>query len=132
MKITKTILLAMVLAIASTGLAMAAGTVQMSQAVAVTADVQNSTGNDLRAAVKLLAYDNTGNAVGHVCREVTLPANDVVTVSYQWRAPGYATGLYWTSKVTVGGDCVNHDVDDTDSDSDSDGDSDDSDDHYHH
>ncbi len=127
MKVAKIVILAMVVAFASTGLAMAGGTVQMNQAAAVSADVKNTTNNDVQAAVKLLAYDRVGNAVGHVCRVVTLPANDITTVSYLWRAPGYETGLYWTSKVQVGGACANHDADDTDSDSDSDGDSDDSD-----
>ena len=64
MKVAKIIILAMVVAFASTGLAMAGGTVQMNQAAAVSADVKNTTNNDLQAAVKLLAYDKAGNAVG--------------------------------------------------------------------
>jgi hypothetical protein len=127
MKSIKIIMLAMVIAVTTTGMAMAAGSVQVNQAVAVSANVQNSTNQDMRAAVKLIAYDNIGNAVGHVCREVTLPANDIISVSYLWRAPSYKTGLYWSSKVTQNGSCANHDSDDSDSDSDSDGDSDDSD-----
>lgn len=110
MKIAKTIILAMVIALASSGLAMAAGSVQTNQAVAVTADVKNSAGNDLQAAVRLLAYDNVGNEVGHVCREVSLPAGDITTVSYEWRAPAYVTGLYWSSKVDVNGVCDSQDT----------------------
>lgn len=128
MKVAKIILLAMVIALASTSLGMAAGSVQRDQSTYVSADVKNSANYDLQAAVKLLGYDNVGNAVGHVCREVTLPANDTITVTYRWRAPSYKTGLYWSSKVDIDGACSNHDGDDTDSDSDSDGDSDDSDD----
>lgn len=128
MKIAKIVLLAMVIALASTSLGMAAGAVQTLQSVYVSADVKNTADYDLQAAVKVTGYDNVGNAVGHVCREVTLPANDTITVTYRWRAPAYKTGLYWSSKVDIDGSCINHDGDDTDSDSDSDGDSDDSDD----
>ncbi len=128
MKITRTILLAMVIALASSGLAMAAGTVQMNQAVNVSADVQNTTGNYLHAAVRMMAYDQKGNAVGHVCREVTLRPNAVTTVDYTWRAPGYETGLYWSSKVDINGACVNQDADETDTSHDDS----DSDDHWDH
>ncbi|MBU0960542.1 MAG: hypothetical protein KKH60_03365 [Proteobacteria bacterium] len=128
MKIAKIILMSLVIALASTSLGMAAGSVQVNQSVYVSAEVKNTQDYDLQAAVKLLGYDNVGNAVGHVCREVTLPANDTITVTYRWRAPAYKTGLYWSSKVDIDGSCTNHDGDDSDSDSDSDGDSDDSDD----
>ena len=111
MKVAKIVILAMVVALTSSGLAMAAGSVQMNQAVAVTADVQNTAGTDLQAAVRLLAYDNVGNEVGHVCREVTLAAGDITTVSYEWRAPSYETGLYWSSKVDVNGNCDSQDTD---------------------
>lgn len=127
MKSIQLILLAMLIAVTTTGMAMAAGSVQVNEAISVSADVQNSTSNDVQAAVKLRAYDNVGNAVGHLCREVTLPASDTITVDYQWRAPAYKTGLYWSTKIVTNGTCDNHDGDDTDSDSDSDGDSDDSD-----
>lgn len=127
MKITKTIMLAMFIALVTSGLAMAAGTVQMNQAVAISADVQNSTGNYLAAAVRMQAYDNVGNAVGHLCREVTLRPNAVTSVSYLWRAPSYETGLYWSPKVEVNGACINQDADETDYDH---GDSD-SDDHWY-
>lgn len=118
----------MVFALACTSLGMAAGAVQINKSVYISADVKNTVDYDLQASVKLLGYDNVGNAVGHVCREVTLPANDTITVNYRWRAPAYQTGLYWSSQVTIDGNCINHDGDDSDSDSDSDGDSDDSDD----
>ncbi len=128
MKIAKTIIMAMVVALASTGLAMAAGTVQMGQTANVSADVKNSTGNYLQAAVRMQAFDNVGNAVGHVCKEVTLRPNDVTTVDYTWRAPDYETGLYWSPKVEIGGSCVNQDADESDySSHDSD-----SDDHWDH
>ena len=112
------------IALVSSGLALAAGTVQMNQAVNVSADVQNNSGNNLLAAVRLKAYDRVGNAVGHVCKEVTLAANGITTVDYAWLAPAYETGLYWSSKVDVGGACVNQDADETDASS-SDSDSDD-------
>ncbi len=127
MKRAAIILLATLIAFASTGLAMAAGSVQVDQTVTVSADVKNATDVDLQAAVKLVAYDIAGTAVGHVCREVSLAANKTTPVSYQWRAPSYETGLYWSSTVTIDGVCANHDGDDTDSDSDSDGDDEDSD-----
>ena len=127
MKKATIIFLAMLIAFATTIPAMAAGTVKMNDDVAVSAEVKNTASYDIDAAVKLIAYDIVGNAVGHVCREVILPAETITKVSYLWRAPDYETGLYWSSEVMVGGLCANHDADDTDSDSDSDGDSDDSD-----
>ncbi len=136
MKLTRTVLFAMFIAFATSGLALAAGSVQMNEAVAVSADVKNATGNYLRAAVRMRAFDDAGNAVGHVCREVTLRPNDITTVSYLWRAPSYETGLYWSPKVDVGGACVNQDADESDHDH-GDSDSDDhwydsdSDDHWH-
>jgi hypothetical protein len=128
MKVAKIVSMAIVIALAGTGLALAAGTVQMNQTANVSADVKNTTGNYLHAAVRMLAYDQKGNAVGHVCREVTLRPNAVTTVDYTWRAPGYETGLYWSPKVDINGACVNQDADETDySSHDSD-----SDDHWDH
>lgn len=132
MKIAKIMILAMIVALAGTTMAQAAGEVQMGRTVAVSADVKNSSDYTQQAAVRMLAYDTVGNVVGHLCREVSLPANEVITVSYLWRAPAYETGLYWSPKVTVNDNCVNHDSDDSDSDSDSDGDRDDSDEYYHY
>ncbi len=128
MKVAKTVSMAIVLALACPGLALAAGTVQMNQTANVSADVKNTTGKYLHAAVRMMAYDQKGNAVGHVCREVTLRPNDVTTVEYAWRAPAYETGLYWSPKVDINGACVNQDADETDySSHDSD-----SDDHWDH
>lgn len=124
MKLMKIVMLAAVFAFVASGVALAAGSVQMNQTVTVSADVKNTTNNGIRAAVKMAAYDKVGTAVGHLCKEVYLAANRVTTVNYLWQAPGYETGLYWSPKVEIGGSCVNatdgssHDSDDTDSDSD--------------
>ena len=101
MKIAKIMILAMIVAFTGTTMALAAGEVQVGRTVAVSADVKNSSNSSQQAAVRLLAYDTVGNAVGHLCREVVLPANEVITVSYLWRAPTYETGLYWSPKVTI-------------------------------
>lgn len=127
MKIAKIILLAMVVALVSASMGMAAGSVPMNQSVDVSANVKNTTSKDMRVAVKLLSYDDAGNAVGHVCSEVTLRANSTKTVTSRWQAPSYKTGLYWTSKLDINGSCTNTSYDGDDSD-----DSDDSDDDYYH
>ncbi|MBA3007591.1 MAG: hypothetical protein KKB91_14125 [Proteobacteria bacterium] len=141
MKIVQIILLAMVVALASTSMGMAAGSVQMNESVYVSANVKNTTSNALKAAVKLTAYDDAGTVVGKVCSEQYLRANSTKTVTFRWQAPNYKTGLYWSSKVVVAGTCINQvvgddsdhhddgdDSDDSDDDEDHDDDDDDSDD----
>lgn len=120
MKNVTILLLATLIAFTAAIPAMAAGTVKINDDVAVSAEVKNTAGYDIDAAVKLTAYDMVGNAVGHLCREVTLPAETTTRVSYLWRAPDYETGLYWSSQIVTGALCDNHDADDTDSDSDDD------------
>lgn len=123
------VILAALLLAGTPGTVRAGTQIQANRITDISASIENTGGHGTGAAVKLLAYDDAGTVIGHVCREIYLPANDVTTVNYAWRAPAYATGVYWSSKITPGGSCLNHDGDDTDSDSDSDGDSDDSDHH---
>lgn len=127
MKFSKILVVAMFLAVIISGPAMAAGTARMNEAVDVSANVQNTTNEYLQAAVRMKAFDKVGNAVGHLCQEVTLRPNAVTTVSYIWRAPGYETGLYWSPKVDINSACVYQDADESDHNH---GDSD-SDDHWY-
>ncbi len=110
----------MVVALASTSMGMAAGSVQVNESVYVSANVKNTTSKALRAAVKLTAYDDAGTVVGKVCSEQYLNANSTKTVTYRWQAPNYKTGLYWSSKVIVNGACINQVVGDDSDDSDDD------------
>ncbi|MFZ5760825.1 MAG: hypothetical protein ACOY32_14510 [Thermodesulfobacteriota bacterium] len=123
MKLAKMIVLAMLIAFFTSGMAFAAGTVKMNATTTVTASVKNNTSRSVYAAVKMMAFDAVGTAVGHLCREVYLRSNTTTPVSFSWQAPNYETGLYWTAKVDTSADCGTHDSDDRDSDSDSDGDS---------
>lgn len=107
MKLSKIVLFALIIAIASTGLAMAGSAVKMNQQAAVSTLIQNNHRYDVRAAVRMTGYDDAGTVVGHLCKEVTLNSNRVTQVSYLWQAPGYETGLYWSPKVAVGGYCAN-------------------------
>lgn len=122
MKLSKVILLAMVFAFALVTMAQAGTQVQLNQAALVKADIQNTTNNSVRAAVKLIGYDDVGTIIGHLCQETYLGANGVSSLSFNWQAPAYATGVYWSSKVEVGGTCATQ-VTSYDTDSDSDGDS---------
>ncbi|MEW6519047.1 MAG: hypothetical protein AB1461_06500 [Thermodesulfobacteriota bacterium] len=123
MKLAKIIILAILLAFVTTGLAQAAGSVKMNTNTTVTASVKNNTDRSVYAAVKMMVFDAVGTAVGHLCREVYLRSNNTTPVSFSWLAPNYETGLYWTAKVDTTGTCGTHDDDDADSDSDSDGES---------
>ena len=123
MKLAKIITLAILIAFATTGLALAAGSVKMNSATTVTASVKNNTSRSVYAAVKMMAYDAVGTAVGHLCREVYLRSNETTPVSFSWMSPNYETGLYWTAKVDTTGTCGTHDTNDADSDDDSDGES---------
>jgi len=124
MKLSKVLLLAMVFAFAMGTMAHAGSQIQLNQAAQVQAAIQNTTNNSVSAAVKLTGYDDVGAIIGHLCQETYLGANRTSTLSFNWQAPSYATGVYWSSKVEVGGSCASQSTSyDTDSDSDSDGDS---------
>jgi hypothetical protein len=123
MKSVKIILLAMLIAMSATGLALAAGSVKMNTTTNVSAAVKNTTGESVYAAVKMMGFDKVGTAVGHLCKEVYLPKYNTTVVNFSWLAPNYETGLYWSAKVDKYGSCGTHDTDDADSDSDSDGES---------
>ncbi len=123
MKLAKVIILAILLAFTTTGIAMAAGTVKMNTSTTVSASVKNKTSRSVYAAVKMMAFDKVGTAVGHLCKDVYLRSGVTTPVSFTWQAPNYETGLYWTARVDTSANCGNHDGDDRDSDSDSDGDS---------
>ena len=107
MKLSKIVLLALIIAFAATGLAVAGSSVKMNQQAAVSALIENSHWDDIRAAVRMTGYDDAGNVVGHLCKEVRLESRRVTQVSYLWQAPNYETGLYWSAKVDVGGYCTN-------------------------
>ncbi len=123
MKLAKIIILAILLAFTTTGMALAAGSVKMNSTTTVSASVTNKTSKSVYAAVKMMAFDAVGTAVGHLCKEVYLRSNQTTPVSFSWLAPNYETGLYWTAKVDTTADCGTHDHDDADSDDDSDGES---------
>lgn len=124
MKLSKIVLLAMIFAFVTVGMAQAGTQVQLNQNAEVKAAVKNTTGNTVRAAVKLTGYDDVGTAIGHLCQETYLAAGQTTDLAFTWQAPSYATGIYWSPKVEVGGSCANQDSTtsyDSDSDSDSDG-----------
>jgi len=121
MKTTKNILLAILLTLFFVGMAHAGTQVQINQQTLVKAQIENVTHNTVRAAVKLFGYDDAGTVIGHLCQETYLGAERITTLEFNWQAPAYATGVYWSPKVEVGGNCVNQDTTyDHDSDSDSD------------
>jgi len=131
MRTTKLILLAMIVAFVSVTMAHAGTQVMKNQAVTVKASVKNVSNDSVRAAVKLSGYDDAGVKIGQLCKETWLGEGRTADLEFAWNAPAYATGIYWSSKVEVGGECPNvelPDVDvpvyDFDSDSDSDADSD--------
>lgn len=126
MKLSKIVLLAMIFAFITVGMAQAGSQVQLNQNAQVKASVQNTTNSTVRAAVKLFGYDDVGTVIGHLCQEAYLAAGNTTTLDFAWQAPAYATGIYWSPKVEVGGSCVNQE---TSYDNDSDSDSDDSDSH---
>lgn len=133
MRTTKLILLAMLIAFVTVTMAHAGTQVMKNQATTVKASVKNNSNNSVRAAVKLSGYDNAGTKIGQLCKETWLGEGRTADLEFAWNAPAYATGVYWSSKVEVGGVCPNvvlPEVEvpqyqyDSDSDSDSDADSD--------
>ena len=141
MKIFKIMLVAVLTIFGATSIVQAAGQVRVNQSITVSVDVQNNDDDEVDVAVKLSGYDSTGNSVGHFCREVELDDESLTTVTFTWKAPSYTTGLYWTSKIEVDGDCPkdtadysdvsDHDDDDHDDDDHDDDDHDDHDDDDH-
>ena len=89
-------------------IALAGSSVKMNQQAAVSTLIKNNHWYDVRAAVRMTGFDDAGNVVGHLCKEVTLKDKEVTRVSYLWQAPGYETGLYWSPKVDVGGQCASN------------------------
>lgn len=121
MKTSKNVLLAILLTFIFVSMAQAGTQVQINQQAMVKAEINNVTHNTVRAAVKLFGYDDAGTVIGHLCQETYLGADRTTTLEFNWQAPAYATGVYWSPKVEVGGNCVNQDTTyDHDSDSDSD------------
>lgn len=132
MRTAKLILLAMLVALVTVSLAHAGTQVQKNQATTVKASVKNMTNKSVRAAVKLSGFDNAGTKVGQLCKETWLGEGRTANLEFAWNAPAYATGVYWSSKVEVGGECPNvelpdieipvydYDSDSDDSDADSD------------
>lgn len=135
MRTAKMILLAMVVALVTVTLAHAGTQVQKNQATTIKASVQNNSNDSVRAAVKLTGYDNAGTKIGQLCQVSWLGEGRTANLEFAWNAPAYATGIYWSSKVEVGGDCPNVELPDVEVpvyrfDSDSDSDSDDDSDHH--
>lgn len=128
MKTTRLIAVIMVTLLVMSGMAMAAGPVKMNQSTQVSAAVQNLN-SGTSAAVKMTAYDNIGTKVAQLCKEVYLRGSgNTTTVAFDWIAPNYETGLYWSTKVEAGGTCAASSGSTSDYDSDSD--SDDDEDHH--
>ena len=132
MRTTKLILLAMLIAFVSVTMAHAGAQVMKNQSTIVKASVQNNSSDSVLAAVKMSGYDDAGTKIGQLCKQTWLKEGKSTDVAYAWTAPNYATGVYWSAKVEVGGDCPNSDLPpndyneayDSDSDSDSGADSD--------
>lgn len=105
MRATKLILLALLFAFATVTLANAGTQVQQNQSTVIKASVKNTTQKSVMAAVKLTGYDDAGSVVGHLCQNVWLGEGRTRQLEFTWQAPGYATGLYWSSKIEVNTYC---------------------------
>ena len=93
----------------SWGVAQAVTEVKVNQFTDVNVTVQNNADRAVQAAVRLKGYDGVGTLVGQLCKEVVLAETAATRVSYAWQAPAYATGLYWSPQIEVGGTCPNQD-----------------------
>lgn len=138
MRTVKLLVMAMLLAFTTGTLAHAGSQILKNQSTTIKAAVTNNTTKSVLAAVKLTGYDDTGVAIGKLCKSIYLGAGRTTTVEYPWQAPNYGTGVYWSSKVEVNSTCpstttvVNyHDDDNDDDDHDEDDDDDDHDDDHH-
>jgi flagellar basal body-associated protein FliL len=106
MKLTMIMILAALFAFTTAGMASAAGTIKKNTSTTVRASVKNTTTTSTKAAVMLKGYDQAGTRVANLCKkDVYLPKGASTVVSYTWRAPNYATGLYWNSKVNTKNYC---------------------------
>lgn len=134
MRTVKLLVLTLLFAFATGTLAHAGTQIMKSQSTTIKAAVKNNTSRSVYAAVKLTGYDDAGIAVGKLCKGVYLSAGRTTTVEYPWKAPNYATGIYWSSKVEANKTCPStivttsdddhDDHDDDDHDDDHDGDAD--------
>ncbi len=121
MKTVNIFVMALLFAFTTANLGHAGTSIQKSQSTTVKAAVKNMTSKSVLAAVKLIGYDNTGTAIGKLCKSVYLGAGSTTNVEYYWKSPNYGTGIYWSSKVEVGKACPStvvtttyHDDDDHD------------------
>lgn len=105
MRTAKLILMAVLVAFVTVTLAHAGTQVQINQSAAVKASIKNTTTRSVSAAVKMTGYDDAGTKVGQLCKQVWLGAGKTTAVDYTWRAPSYATGVYWTAKVEKNSTC---------------------------
>ncbi len=129
MKTVNIFVMALLFAFTTATLGHAGTSIQKSQSTTVKAAVKNMTSKSVLAAVKLTGYDNTGTAIGKLCKSVYLGAGRTTNVDYYWKSPNYGTGVYWSSKVEVGKACPSTVVTTTSHDDDDDHDDHDDDDH---
>lgn len=105
MKTAKAILMAILIAGMSATLAQAGSMVKINSTTTLKAAVMNNTRSSASAAVKLTGYNNAGVIIGNLCKSAYLKAGRTTTLDFSWKAPNYATGIYWSSKVEVGKSC---------------------------
>ncbi|PLY07729.1 MAG: hypothetical protein C0624_03495 [Desulfuromonas sp.] len=105
MKIKRIVILAMLIAFASVAVASAGTQVYKNEVATVAAKIENNSGRSVPAAVKMSAYDDAGNLIGHLCREAYLSSYRDNNIEFSWQAPAYATGVYWSTQVEKYGSC---------------------------
>lgn len=133
MKTVTLFVMALLFAFTTATVGHAGTSIQKSQSTTVKAAVKNMTSKSVLAAVKLTGYDDSGTAIGKLCKSVYLGAGRTTNVDYYWKSPNYGTGIYWSSKVEVGKACPSTVVTTTTyDDDDHDNDHDDHDDHDEH
>jgi hypothetical protein len=131
MRTVKLLVMAMLFAFTTGTLAHAGSQILKNQSTTIKAAVKNNTTKGVLAAVKLTGYDDTGVAIGKLCKSVYLGAGRTTTVEYPWQAPNYGTGVYWSSKVEVNSACPSATTATSHHDDDDDHDDDDHDDNDH-
>jgi hypothetical protein len=105
MKTVTLFVMALLFAFTTATVGHAGTSIQKSQSTTVKAAVKNMTSKSVLAAVKLTGYDDSGTAIGKLCKSVYLGAGRTTTIDYYWKSPNYGTGVYWSSKVEVGKAC---------------------------
>lgn len=71
----------------------------------LTVSVNNTFSGVVNGTLTLVGKDKYGRIVGNFTSNVTTTANSTATTySYTWKAPSYATTVYWTATVTAAGD----------------------------